>query len=137
MGSETGLTELLKRNVTRVEQKVSQYRSRYDRILITSVVSSGAATLIAGVTSAVGEAANIGTEGWRLACIIAAVFGFVSTVSSGIIQQKNFNDRLSEGKECLSRLRYLNTVIVTGSRELSDISREYEELAVKYPELLG
>lgn len=137
MGREAGLTELLKRNVVRVEGKVSKYRSQYNRILTISLVSSGAATLVAGITSAAGEAAEIGIEGWRLACIIAAVFGFVSTISSGVIQQRNLNDRLSDGKECLSRLRYLNTVIVTGSRELSEISREYEELAVKYSELIG
>ena len=104
--------------------------------MTTSLVASGASTLIVGVTSAVGEWAKIGVDGWRLACIIVAVFGFVATISSGISQQRNLNDKLSEGKQCLSRLKYLNTVIVTGGRELSELSQEYVGLAIKFPELI-
>jgi len=137
MVTRSNLVENLAKSMGQAEEKVAGYRSQHNRIMMTTMISSGASTLIAGVTSAVGEAASIGTEGWRLACIIAAVFGFVATISSGISQQKNLYEKLSESNECFSRLRYLNSVIVTGSKDRSEINREYEDLMIKFPDIMG
>ena len=63
MENQIKLTELLAKNSKQVEEKVLKYRAHFNWIMMTSMISSGAATLIAGVTSAVGEAAEIGTEG--------------------------------------------------------------------------
>lgn len=137
MENQTKLADLITKNIEGVEDKVKLFRTRSNRIMLTTIIASGASTLIAGVTSAVGDAAQIGTEGWRLACILAAAFGFVSTISSGISKQQNLTDKLSEGKECLSRLKYLKTVGITGTKDWPEISQEFEAMVVRYPELLG
>jgi len=98
---------------------------------------SGASTLVAGITSTGGPIIGSGIEGWRLACIVTAVFGFTSTISTGAIQQLESTDRLSKGKECLSKLRSLDLGITTGKKNWEEIIKEYEDLAITYPELIS
>jgi hypothetical protein len=131
------LVEFLVRNLKQVKETVSKYKVQYDRIMTTSMVASRASTLLVGVTSAMGEVAKFVVDGWRSVCIIAAGFGFVATISSGISQQRNLKEKLSEGKEYLFRLKYLNTVMVTGIKDWVELSQEYEGLAIKFPDLIG
>ena len=128
------LTEIVGKSLQKAEEAVANLRKTKNRVQITTLFSSGAATLVAGLTSAIGPSAGIGTEGWRMACILAAIFGFVSTVSSGLSQQMKYSDRLSEGKQCVGKLRYLNLVINTGSKGLEEIATEYEEVVRTYSE---
>ena len=130
------LTEIVGKSLQKAEEAVANLRKTNSRVQITTIFSSGAATLVAGFTSAIGPSAEIGTEGWRLACILAAVFGFVSTVSSGLSQQMKYSERLAEGKQCVGKLRYLNVVINTGSKDLQEIATEYEEVARTYSEYI-
>ena len=130
------LTESVKASLQKAEEIVSGYQKTNNRLLTTTIISSAAATLVAGITATAGPAAEIGTEGWRIACIIAAIFGFVSTVSTGISQQQKISDRLAEGRQGVGKLRYLAVVITTGSREWEEIAKEYEEIAKTYPKLI-
>lgn len=70
-------------------------------------------------------------------CIIAAVFAFGSTASTGLHQQLKIGDRLSEGTQCVGRLKSLDVVMTTGSRGWDEIAKEYEEIAKTYPELIS
>lgn len=130
------LTESVKASVRKAEEIVAGIQKTNNRLLITTIASSAVTTLVAGVTAVTGQAAEIGTEGWRTACIIAAVFGFVSTVSTGLSQQLKISDRLAEGKQGVGKLRYLDVVITTGSKSWEEITTEYEEIAKAYPELI-
>ena len=47
-----------------------------------------------------------------------------------------YSDRLSEGKQCVGKLRYLNVVIGTGSKDLNEITTEYEEIVKTYSEYI-
>lgn len=130
------LTEMIGASLQKAEETVAGLRKTKNRVQITTLFSSGAATLVAGLTSAVGPSAGIGTEGWQLACILAAVFGFVSTVGSGLSQQMKYGDRAAEGKQCLGKLRYLEVVINTGSKELAEVTAEYQEIVKTYSEFV-
>jgi hypothetical protein len=130
------LTEIVGTSLQKAEGVVANLRKTHNRVVVTTIFSSGAATLIAGITAAVGPSAGIGTEGWRTACILAAIFGFLSTASSGLSQQMKYTDRLSEGKQCVGELRYLNVVIGTGSKDLDEITRKYEEVVKNYSEYI-
>ena len=131
------LAEGIKASLRKAEGIVKGYEKNHTRLLVTTIVSSAGATMIAGVTAAVGQAAHIGTEGWRIACILAAIFGLVSTVSTGLTQQLKISDRLLEGRQGLSKLKHLDVVITTGSIGWDQIAREYEGIAQEYPELIN
>lgn len=131
------LVQRVKASLQKAEEIVSGLRKANTRLLVAGMASSAASTLVAGITAAQGPVVGEGTEGWRVACIVAAVFGFASTVSTGLSQQLKINDRLSEGTQCVSKLRSLDVVIITGSRSWEEIVKEYEEIAKTYPELIS
>lgn len=131
------VTESVKASLQKAVEIVSGYRKKKNRLLFTAMISSTAVTMVAGVTAAVGPVAGTGTEGWRMACIIAAIFGFISTVSTGLSEQLKIGDRISEGSEGIGKLRYLDVVITTGNKSWEEITDEYEEIAKAYPELIS
>jgi hypothetical protein len=131
------VTESVKASLRKAGAIVSGYRKKKNRLLTTTMVSSTAVTLVAGITAAIGPVTGTGAEGWRMACIIAAIFGFVSTVSTGLSEQLKISDRLSEGRQGVGKLRYLDVVITTGNKSWEEITKEYEEIAKAYPDLIG
>jgi hypothetical protein len=130
------LADSIKASLRKAEGIVFAYQKNHTRLQTMTIVSSAGATLVAGITAAAGQAAHIGTEGWRIACILAAIFGLLSTVSTGLTQQLKISDRLLEGRQGLSKLKHLDVVITTGSVGWDQIAREYEGIAQEYPELI-
>ena len=130
------LIKSVKESLQKAEGIIAGYKKTNTRLLATTIVSSSASTLVAGITAALGPVVGDGTEGWRLACIIAAILGFVSTVSIGLGQQLKISDRLSAGKQGIGKLRYLDVIITTGSKNWEEIAKEYEGIAKAYPELI-
>ena len=142
MAAESGqdrklITENIKSSLLKAQKFVTNRKKTNTRLLVASMAFSGASTLVAGITSAGGPIIGSGIEGWRLACIVAAVFGLTSTISTGAFQQLESTDRLSNGKECLSKLRSLDLGITTGKKNWEEIINEYEDLAITYPELIS
>ena len=130
------LVERIQASLQAAEGAVAVYQKRHNRLMGTTIVSSAVSTLVAGVTAATGQAAQIGTQGWRTACIIAAIFGFISTVSTGFVQQLKTSERLAEGKQCLGQLKSLEVLIATAGKSRDEITREYQEIVRNYPDLL-
>lgn len=126
---------IVKDGVTKVEQQTVSLRSRNQLLLLATVVSSAATTLVAGGTALVGPTLGIGDNGWRLACILAAVLAFVSTLTTALNQQLKLGDRLSQSYQCLSRLRLLDVNLAVGAHDWESINKEYGDIARTYPEL--
>ena len=131
------ITRSIKSSLLKAQKFVNGRQRTSSRLVIASMALSGASTLVAGITSAGGPIIGSGIEGWRLACIAAAVFGLSSTISTGVFQQLESTDRLTDGKECLNKLRALDLGITTGRKNWEEIIIEYEELAINYPELIS
>jgi hypothetical protein len=131
------LTRRVKASLRKAQQVASRLRQAHTRLLVTGIASSAASTLVAGITAAGGPVVGEGTEGWRVACIVAAVFAFVSTVSAALGQQLKVSDRLSKGTQCVGRLRALDVAIATSSQSWEEIVQEYQEIANTYPEFIG
>ncbi len=131
-----GLAERVRASLRKTEERTAGLQKANTRLLVSGMVSSAGSTLIAGITAAQGPIIGEGAEGWRVACIIAAVFGFVSTVCTGLVQQLKIGDRLSKGNQCLGKLRSLDLAITTGSQSWEEIIQEYQEIARAYPELV-
>ena len=142
MAAESGqdrklITNNIKSSLLKAQKFVANRKRTNTRLLVASMAFSGASTLVAGITSAGGPIIGSGIEGWRLACIVAAVFGFTSTISTGAIQQLESTDRLSKGKECLSKLRSLDLGITTGKKNWEEIIKEYEQITESYPKFIS
>lgn len=131
------LTQRVKASLQKAEESVAGLRTTNTRLIVAGVVSSAAATLVAGITAANGPVLGDGIPGWRAACIVAALFAFVSTVSTGVSQQLKFNERLTEGTQCVGQLRSLEVAMATGNRDWDETVEEYEEIAKSYPEFIN
>lgn len=130
------LTKSVKASLRKAEERTAGLHKANTRLLVVGIVSSAASTLVAGFTAAQGPVIGEGPEGWRMACIVAAVFGFVATVCTGLVQQLKIGDRLSQGNQCLGKLRSLDLAITTGSQSWEEIVEEYQEIVRAYPELV-
>jgi ABC-type uncharacterized transport system substrate-binding protein len=131
------LARRVEASLQKAEGIVSGLRKANTRLLVAGMASSAAATLVAGITAAQGPVVGTGIEGWRVACIVAAVFAAASTASTGLNQQLKISDRLAKGTQCVGRLKSLDIVIATDSRGREEIVKEYEEIAKTYPELIS
>jgi len=131
------LAQTVKASLRKAEKIVFGLRHTHTRLLIAGIVSSAATTLVAGITAAQGPIVGDGTEGWRIACIVAAIFAFASTVCIGLNQQLKISDRLLTGTQCVGRLKSLDVGISISSRAWEEVTKEYEEIAKTYPELIS
>ena len=114
----------VKASLRKAEDYASRLQRTSTRLLASSIVSSAATTLVTAITAAQGPIVGEGPTGWRISCIIAAVFGFATTLFVGLNQQLKISDRLSQGNECASRLKALDVAIATGSRSWDAIAKE-------------
>jgi hypothetical protein len=80
-------------------------------------------------------AAQVDDGGWKLACLLAAIFGFVATVSG--VFKKQFDDRLAQGNQCVGRLISLDLALTTGSGSWEETNKEYGEILKAFPEFVG
>ena len=127
--------QIVKGSLQNGQERISGLRKTHLWLLIGSIVSSAATTIVAGVTSAAGPVVSEGIAGWRLACIVAAIFGFVSTVCVTLAQELKIGERLVQGSQCVGRLKALDVAIVTGSQSWEEIAKEYGEIIKIYPEI--
>jgi hypothetical protein len=134
---QKSIIEKIQTNLKKTDKIIKKKKTTNTRLLVTGMTTSAASTLVAGVTSAGGPVIGSGIEGWRLACITAAVLSFVATISTGISQQLKDNDSLSEASICLSRLRSLDLSITTGTSTWEEIMQEYQKIASLYPEFIS
>ncbi|MAU00201.1 MAG: hypothetical protein CL608_23925 [Anaerolineaceae bacterium] len=130
------LARSVKTSLNQAEKRVSNLRQNNTRLIMTGIASSAGSTLVAGVTATTGPLVGEGDAGWRLACIVAAVFAFIATVSTGLKQQLKISDRLAKGVQCVGKLRALDVTITTGDQEWQEIANEYKEIAKTYPEFV-
>ena len=129
--------QIVKGSLKKGQEQISGLRKTHLWLLVVSIMSSAATTIVAGVTSAVGPVVSEGVAGWRLACIVAAVFGFVSTVCITLAQELKIGERLVQGSQCIGRLKALDVAIATGSQSWEEIAKEYSEIIKVYPEIGG
>jgi hypothetical protein len=134
---KTGLIKQVKSSLNKAEKAVSKHKRANTTTLVTSFTFSAIATLVAGITSAAGPVIGSGIEGWRAACIVAAILSFASTIITGISQQLKLSDRLLEGSQCVAKLRTLDIGLTIGSRSWDDVIRDYEEIVKTYPQLIS
>jgi hypothetical protein len=127
--------QIVKDTLQKAQAHISSLRKTNTWLLITGIVSSAATTLVAGGTAAAGPVVGAGTAGWRIACIVAAVFAFTATVCTSLSQQMKISEQLMQGTQYVGRLRALELALATGSQNWEEITKEYGEIVRGYPEI--
>ncbi len=132
----------VKASVSSVREKVASIRRTDTLLFITNVVSPAAAALIAALAAAIGgnrmfaQAATQTVDGgWKLACILVAIFGFIATVTG--MFKKQYDDRLAQGTQCVGRLLTLDSNLATGSSSWEEATQEYGEIVKSFSEFVS
>ena len=129
--------QIVKESLRIAQEQTAALRKTNARLIVASIVSSATTTLVAGGTAAAGPVVGHGDDGWRIACIVAAILAFTSTICTALTQQLKVGDRLTQGNQCVGRLRSLDVAIATGVRSWDEITKEYGEIVKTYPEFIG
>lgn len=134
--------KLVKSNLSNVKTKVANIRQTDTILFVTNIIAPAIATLIAALAAAIGgnqmfaqAAAQANDGGWKLACILAAVFSFIASVSG--MFKKQFDDRLTLGNQCVGRLLSLDLAITTGKGDWEEAAKEYGEILKAFPEFVS
>jgi len=133
----------VKTSLSTAKMKTDRIRKIDTQLFIANVVAPAAATLLATIAVTIGgntmfarAAAQSEDGGWRLACALVAIFSFVATISG--MFKKQFEDRLTQGNQCVGRLLNLDLSITTGSsNSWEDVTKEYSEIAKTFPEFIS
>ena len=138
---QAGFSASVKASLSAAKNKTASVRKIDSQLFLANVVSPAAATLLATLAATIGgnemfaQAASQSEDGgWRLACILVAIFGFIATVSG--MFKKQFEDRLTQGNQCVGRLLNLDLAITTGSSSWEEAAKEYGEIVKTFPEFV-
>jgi hypothetical protein len=133
---QQALLERVMKSLRKSEKTSLELSNKNTLLLLTGLLTSTAATLVAGITVAAGPIIGEGVGGWKLACAVAAVLAFSSTVSIGLGQQLRIAERLSTTNQCRGRLNSLKVIISTTNHSLEEVANEYAQIALSFPELV-
>ena len=134
--------QTVKASLGAAKVKVASIRQTDTWLFMVNVVSPALSGLIATFAAAAGgnevfkqAAAQSVDGGWKLACVLAAIFAFLATVSG--VFKKQFDDRLAQGTQCVGRLLALDLDITTQSRTFEETAKEYGEIIKAFPEFVS
>lgn len=126
----------LQTSLAKAQKMASGYKRLNLALVLTSLSSSAMGTLITGVTVANGPIIGSGVDGWRISCILAAILGFLTTMSVGLSQQLRVSERLASSHNCSGRLRALELILATQSKPWEAVVQDYEAVLREYSEIL-
>ena len=126
------LTKMVKDSLLKAQEITSGLRKKNTRLLVAGMVFSAGTTLVAGCTAVAGPVVGDGVAGWQIACIVAAILAFASTVSTALTTQLKFGEQLSHGNQCIGRLKSLDVAIATGGENWEEVAKEYGEIVKAY-----
>jgi hypothetical protein len=103
--------------------------------VILGLIGGFISTILAAIVAKEGEVATLGLD-WAEACWVIAGFSGVTTLSAGLQTGLNLQANLAKTSSCLGRLRALELAASIGTRSAAEISRECQEIAREYSEVL-
>ena len=136
MAQNTFFTHL-QTSLAKAQKASTGYRRLNLVLVLTSLSSSALGTLITGLTVANGPIIGTGVPGWRISCILAAILGFLTTMSVGLSQQLRVSERLANSHNCSGRLRALELILATQSKPWDLVVQDYETVLREFPDILA
>ncbi|HVO73482.1 MAG TPA: hypothetical protein VMT35_05635 [Ignavibacteriaceae bacterium] len=130
------IREKIKESLLKVNTQAARLRSSNFRLITVSLCASAFATLLAGLTAALGPLAGQGAPAWKITCGAVAGFTALAGLMTGLHQKLGISDRLAKSFACAGRLNSLEISLSISKKDPVSIAKEYEELIGSYPELL-
>jgi len=122
----------IKENKIKAEGRMRRLRRMNTQTIITSLLTSTFATVLAGYTAA----SNSPFMNWRWTCALVAIFTLCATISSGLQKQFDISGSLSKVSGYLGRINALELAVRLGNRSPEQIAKECEEIALQYPDYI-
>ena len=131
------LRQLVSSSLHRAQTHTTALHRTHAGLVISGLVTSAASTLVAGGAALQGPLLGPGASGWQLTCGLASILAFASTICLGVEQQLKLGERLPAGRSSVGRLRALDAALTAGTRDLTEIAKEYELVIKELAEVLG
>jgi hypothetical protein len=128
--------ERIKESLQKVNAQAVKLRNANFRLVTVSLCVSALATLLAGLTAALGPLAGQGPSAWKLTCAAVAGFTALAGLMTGLHQKLSISDKLAKSFACAGRLNSLEISLALSKKDPETAVKEYEELLTSYPELL-
>jgi hypothetical protein len=132
----TVLAGRIQQHLLRVERKVGRLRRLNVQVVGVSLVCTTIATLLAGLTAAVGPLLGEGAPAWRWTCGIVAVVTAGAALATGLQQRFKVPEQLARSLTCAGKLHSLELALQLSRRPPEEVGQEYEQLITTYPEEL-
>jgi hypothetical protein len=126
----------IKETLYKVNLNVVKLKNANFRLVTTSLAASALATLLAGLTAAMGPLAGQGPSAWKITCGAVAGFTALAGLMTGLHQKLSISERLAKSFSCAGRLNSLDIALSITKRDPAIVAKEYEELIGNYPDLL-
>jgi hypothetical protein len=123
----------IRSRLERADAQATRTRRANLRAIYASLFASTAATALAGFA----VAANAPVGSWRITCGIVAILTFVAALSTGLQKQLDLTGNFSRLAACVGRLRALEYAVSMGTRSLTEVDAECEEIVRTYPEFVA
>ncbi len=133
---QDALLRRIRDGLGRAEARTATLRRRSSRFIIVNLVCGALGTIVAGLAAAAGPVLGTGPHAWKLTCAAVAVLTASSTLFSGLNQQLAIPDHLARATNCVARLRALEMEITVTQRDLTEVTRQYEDVVANYQEFL-
>jgi hypothetical protein len=130
------MLQRLRASLRRAEDHMHHLRREDAGLVYASLAASSLGTIVAGLAAALGPSLGKGPPAWKVTCALVAVLTASATILSGIHKQQAVPVRLGKASACVLKLRALEMDATLGNRDVAQVAKEYQELAVNYLELL-
>jgi hypothetical protein len=121
----------------KVELLSAGLKKSNSRLITISLIASGLATLLAGLTAALGPLAGQGPPAWKFTCGAVAVFTALAGITTGFHQKFAISERLAKVYACAGRLRSLELSVNLSGKDPVTAAKEFEEITSLYPEFIS
>ena len=134
----TVLIERIRTDLQRVEGRAERLHRTNVRLIVASLIASGLATLLAGLTAATGPVlGGAGVSGWRWTCGIVAVVSGLAGLLTLVHQRLQVAENLAQSRACEGRLKALELALTVKGRDALDVARDYEEVLAAHAAVLA
>jgi len=123
-------------NRIKLEETVRNLKKINARYTYISIIASALATLLSGLTAALGPLVGQGAPAWKLTCGSVAVLTAFAGLFTGIHQRFSIPEKLAKAYTCLGRLNSFEIALTITQRDPIMVAKEYEEFAVGYQDFL-
>ena len=134
--NQNGLLKRIQDSRLKVETVSKNLKKANSRFIYISIIASSLATLLSGLTAALGPLAGQGAPAWKITCGGVAVLTAFAGIFTGLHQRMSIPERLSKCYLCLGKLNSLELALTVTKRDPLGVAKDFEDVIVSYQDFL-